>query len=100
MSKTYSHHDSTREKVGVTAFFVAALRAREHNKVEGRLFSDPYAQCLAGDHIEQTTNYMYPSTTGAALPQEAAFHKDTKEEVKVIPQGKALRSQLERHIVF
>lgn len=85
MAQSYSHHDSTRNKVGSTAHFVAAIRARE-SKSESRLFNDPYAEHLAGDYIEQTTEFMYPTEndTTSSLRVDA---EDGTKKTKVLPKG-------------
>mmetsp|Transcript_75304 Transcript_75304/g.147791 ORF Transcript_75304/g.147791 Transcript_75304/m.147791 type:complete len:299 (+) Transcript_75304:23-919(+) len=85
-SQNVSHHDATREKVGVTAHFVAGLRAREHNKSEGRLFSDPYAQCLVGNIFDKSARFMYPSSSTASH-KDAAKYMEEDGRLKAVPQG-------------
>jgi hypothetical protein len=83
MSQTYSHHDASRNQVGSTAHFVAALRAKESNSA-APLFNDPYAQHLAGDFIEQTTEFMFPS---ASDKDGDASREEGVKKTKVVPKG-------------
>ena len=50
MAANCSHQDAERSKVGLTAHFVASLRALEHDRGEGEaLFQDPYAALMGGE---------------------------------------------------